>query len=280
MRKSLTFAGFVLCIGLVLAVLTRPGQAGGHGTVETATITIGAKDFEFDAPSQISAGPTTFRLVNNGTQVHHVFIIRLDDGKTRADLEAALAQSHHLPSWAKAVGGPNAVDPGMTAAATVNLRAGTHVMLCVIPDKDHVLHAMKGMVHTFEVTPAPRDADLPATDLLMTLSDYDFQLSTPLTRGRHEVRVVNKAAQIHELVIFRLLPGRTQKDLQEWLGGMMQGPAPATAVGGVSPIDNGYANTFTMDVESGEYVFICFMPDVKDERPHFVHGMIKSYVVD
>jgi hypothetical protein len=280
MRKSLTFAAIVLCVGLVLAFLTRPGQAGDIGTAPTATVTIGAEDFRFDAPAQIAAGPTTFRLVNNGTLHHHVFIVRLDEGRTVADLEAALARQHQLPAWAKAVGGPNAVDPGGTASATVNLRAGTYAMLCIIPDKDHVLHAMKGMTHTFEVTPAPRDADLPKSDLLMTLSDYDFQLSAPLTPGRHEIRVVNKAGQLHELVIFRLLPGRTQEDLQQWLGGMMQGPPPAEAVGGVSPLDNGYANTFTMDVEGGTYIFICFMPDVKDEQPHFVHGMIKAYTVE
>src|SRR5579885_2481179 len=56
----------------------------------THTATIYAKDFAFEAPDTISGGVTNFHLVNDGPNLHHVQLVRLDSGKTAQDLQAAL----------------------------------------------------------------------------------------------------------------------------------------------------------------------------------------------
>jgi hypothetical protein len=35
----------------------------------------------------------------------------------------------------------------------------------------------------------------------------------------------------------------------------------------------------TLTLTAGEYGLLCFIPDAKDGKPHFVHGMIKQFVV-
>jgi hypothetical protein len=36
---------------------------------------------------------------------------------------------------------------------------------------------------------------------------------------------------------------------------------------------------FTADLTPGEYLLICFLPDAKDGKPHFVHGMMQQIKV-
>lgn len=34
------------------------------------------------------------------------------------------------------------------------------------------------------------------------------------------------------------------------------------------------------DIEAGEYVFVCFLPDANDGAPHFTKGMIQAVRVE
>src|SRR5256886_11719499 len=81
-------------------------------------VTITATDYAFGVPDTIPAGLTTFRLVNQGKELHHASLVRLGDGKTTADFQAALAaaMTRHtpFPAWIGFAGGPNTVSPGAT----------------------------------------------------------------------------------------------------------------------------------------------------------------------
>src|SRR5207302_328753 len=79
---------------------------------------------------------------------------------------------------------------------------------------------------------APAAAD-PATDNTITLSDYDFSPAHPVTAGAHTFRVDNAGPQLHELMILRLLPGKSVADIQAWARNEMKGPPPARQVGRV-----------------------------------------------
>src|SRR5258705_14016118 len=74
-------------------------------------VTVHATEFAFDAPKTIAAGMTSFKLVNDGKQLHHLQIMKLEQGKTLADLQAAL-KAGPPPAWLGAVGGPHAAPPG------------------------------------------------------------------------------------------------------------------------------------------------------------------------
>jgi hypothetical protein len=218
------------------------------------------------------------RLVNNGKELHHAQMIRIEDGKTMADIATALKNPGPPPSWVKFVGGPNAVLPGKETHTTSVLTPGLYAYLCFIPSADKVIHASKGMVRPFEVTSAPTTAvaDLPTSDATIKLVDYDFQISEPLKSGKQTILVENAGPQPHELALLKLAPGKTVADFAAWDAGGMKGPPPAEPIGGVVALDTGAKATFMAELSPGEYGLICFVPDTKDGKPHLAHGMIKT----
>jgi hypothetical protein len=234
-----------------------------------------ARDYSFAAPSEIPAGLTTFRLVNRGPSLHHIQLIKLEEGKTADDFFAALKAGGPFPRWASFAGGPNPPESGDTATATLAVEPGNYVMLCFVPSADGVPHMMKGMATPLTVTRASGGSQVePRADVVMKLVDFDFELSQPLTAGRHTIRIENAGAQPHEVAIVRLNPGKTPKDFTEW-GEKPVGPAPGTMFGGVSGIMPGSRAFVSVDLPAGEYALICFVPDAKDGKPHFAHGMAK-----
>jgi len=248
-------------------------------------VTITTSEYAFGMPDTIPAGLTTFRLVNQGKELHHASLVRLRDGKTVADFQAGLAaamQSHAPPpSWITFAGGPNAVTLGDTGVATETLEPGSYVFVCWIPSLDGVPHVMKGMLHPLVVTAgAIPAAAAPAADMTIKLTDYDFVLSQPLTAGKHVVQVENSGAQAHEVVIAALAPGKTLKDFIAWEEGGEKGPLPTGQwLGGITTLDVGGHSQFTTTFARGSYLLLCFWPDAKDGKPHLMHGMGKEITV-
>lgn len=240
------------------------------------TVTITARDYVFDAPNTVPAGLTTIRLINRGPSLHHVQLIKLDSGKTLEDFLAALKAGGPPPRWASMAGGPNPPQPGSSASATVMLQPGNYAITCFVPAADGMPHLMKGMARPLTVTASSRPSGTePAADVTVKLVDYDFQLARPLTHGRHTLRIENDGAQPHEIAIVRLAPGTSPSDFAKW-GEHPTGPEPGTMLGGVSGIMPGMHAFITVDLPPGEYGLICFLPDGKDGKPHYEHGMEKE----
>ena len=239
-------------------------------------VTVHARDFAYDAPDQIEAGMTTFHLVNDGPGLHHLVLIRLDSAKTAADLQAATKKPGPLPGWAVLSGGPNAAEAKGESTATVDLVPGNYVMLCFVDVPNGVPHFAKGMVRPLTVTPVTTaSAPPPASDVVVSLSDYSFGLSQPLTAGQHTIKVETAPGQPHELVLIRLEAGKTAKDVFGWME-KMQGPPPGHVVGGASPSVAGTPVYVSINLVPGKYLMVCFLPDGKDGKPHFTHGMMKT----
>lgn len=252
------------------------GEHAGHAMPNVVTVV--ANDFEFQAPTQMPAGLTKFVLKGQGKEIHHATIVKLDSGKTVADLTAAFKTPGPPPSWVTFVGGPNVPDPGAEANATVELTPGNYALVCFVDTPDKVPHFAKGMVHGFTVSAPAANAMAPAADVNLSLVDYAFNFDKPLTAGRHTIKVTNPAAQNHEIQLIKLAPGKTLGDMQQWIE-KMQGPPPGNAVGGTAGMEPGTTNYFDVELTPGEYVAICFVPDHKDGKPHFVHGMAKQFTV-
>ncbi|MGH7701578.1 MAG: hypothetical protein ACREMO_00650 [Gemmatimonadales bacterium] len=241
-------------------------------------VTFEAVDYGFSGPGNTPAGVTTLRLVNHGKDLHHLILIRLDDGKTLADL-MALKPTDAPPTWAKEVGGPNAAEPGGEASATLTLEPGRYAMVCFIPTVEGIPHVVKGMAATLEVGPATGSAAAePEADVVLTLVDYNFGFSTPLTAGPHVIRIENTGAQVHEVILLRLEPGKSVQDFLAWVE-KRQGPPPAHLMSGMGALQPGRHASFSGDFTPGDYGLVCFVPDLKDGKPHFVHGMIQQFKV-
>ena len=275
-------AGLVAAAAMAVAACSR-AEATPAKVAEAASprvVTVVARDFSFQAPDEVPAGLVTFQLQNRGAALHHMAVIRLDDGKTLQDRVAAMQASHgQVPAWAHEMGGPNAPDPGADANATMMLEPGNYVLLCFVDMPDNVPHVMKGMMKPLRVTPAaiPAADRAIAGDVTMTLNDYSFTLSKPITRGAHTIRVENTAAQPHEVELVKLAPGKTLQDLMAWIR-EPQGPPPGSAIGGIAGMGRGVVQSFSYDFAPGEYGLICFIPG-PDGRPHFLHGMMRQFTV-
>jgi uncharacterized cupredoxin-like copper-binding protein len=267
----------------VIAILLSATVAGGTTPVPKAppVVTVHAKDFAFSAPKTIKSGPTSFHLVNDGKELHHLAIIKLGKGKTMSDFAAAMKKPGPPPAWITEVGGPNPALPGGSAEATLTLDAGDYVMVCVIPSPGETApHATKGMMGALTVTPEKNDASAPGADATIRLSDYKFDVSKPLTAGHRVLHVVNDGAQVHEIVMIALAPGKTIADAGRWVDTeLMKGPPPGKPIGGMSVLAKGRSASFSVDLQPGRYGLICFYPDAKDQKSHFAHGMSQEITV-
>ena len=244
-------------------------------------VNVTAKDFAFDAPDSIPAGVTTFRLTNQGPNIHHLQLLKFEEGKTLADFQAAMKVPGPPPKWVVAAGGPTPPPTGETATATLAIEPGNYAMVCFVDTPDHVPHIMKGMARALTVTaPAPNAATAPElnADVTMTLADYSFTASTPLTAGKHIIRVDNSATQPHEIAIFQLAPGKTLGDIAAW-GKDFKGELPGKFVGGMAAIDPKRHGFVEVDLPAGDYALLCFVPDAKDGKPHLMHGMAQQIKV-
>jgi len=263
-----------------MATVAGPIAGADAGSPAKARVVrVSAEDFKFDAPDAIPAGLTDFRFLNKGPALHHMQIVKLESGKTINDLRAALTQPGPPPAWVKEVGGPNAPAPGVESNATLMLEPGNYALICFI-DIDGPPHFMKGMLQGLRVGPATGPAaSKPTTDVTVTLSDYSFKPSAPIQKGLRTIRVINEGAQHHEIELVKLAPGASVDDFMKWIA-KMEGPPPGKPLGGVSGIDKGMSEYFSADFSPGNYAFICFLPDAKDGKPHFAHGMVQQFTVN
>jgi uncharacterized cupredoxin-like copper-binding protein len=252
-------------------------------------VTVHAKDFAFDAPKTIAAGMTSFKLVNDGKMLHHLQIMKLEQGKTFADLQAAMKDpAAPPPTWLVSVGGPNAAVPGNTIEATLNLEAGNYVIACFIPSPgDPAPHFTKGMIQPLTVTAASGVAqegaamvDAPTPTVHLVLKDYGFAFSKPLHAGKNVIHVMNEGPQEHEAVFVKLAPGKHIADVNTWVTQEgMKGPPPGTPIDGMASLAKGRTGIFTANLTPGTYGLICFAPDAKDHKEHSLHGMTSEFTV-
>lgn len=256
-------------------------QPATAGAAVPHMVVVTAREFAFDAPDSIPAGLTTIRLVDAGHQLHHVQLIKLENGKTPSDLAHALQSGGPWPAWASLAGGANPPTPGGgETSTTLDIKPGNYAMICLIPGPDGVPHVMKGMMRPLTVTPsAGAAATAPRADVTVHLTDYSFALSTPLTAGTHTIHIVNDGPQPHELFLARLAPGKTAAELAEWAD-KQQGPPPGIPMGGVSAMNAGMDAFVTANFTPGNYALLCFVPDAKDGKPHVMHGMVRQITIN
>ena len=275
-----------LLVGAAAFVSTSKVREVHAGAFKVPVVTVHASEFAFTAPKSIAAGQTTFRLVNDGKQLHHITIFKLEQGKTLKDLEAAMKSDGPPPAWLVSVGGPNAAVPGATIDATLDLAAGNYVLACLIPSPgDETPHMMKGMVAPLTVSASGgvtqaggTYAPTPAPDVHLVVKDYGFAFSKPITAGKHTVHVMNEGPQEHEVIMLKLAPGKHVADFNSWALTGMKGPPPAMPIAGMAGMANGRTGIFTDDFTPGTYAITCFVP-APDKKMHSEHGMSTEFVV-
>ena len=108
-------------------------------------------DFTFEMPDSLPAGPATYRVVNAGEQPHELNLLKLEPGKTLADVQAWEAAPSGPPPY-QAVGGINGISPGGEGYMELNLPPGDYIAVCKIPDPaSGEAHSHLGMIKGFTV---------------------------------------------------------------------------------------------------------------------------------
>jgi hypothetical protein len=287
MRWSALFG--IALLGLCVSAWSDDSTSTGGGATAAsaaapAVVHFTARDFAFDGPATISSGWTTLVLHNDGPNLHHLLLLRLTEGKTLDDLKAAVAAMKPgemlPPAWAVPAGGVNPPDPGADTRATLDIEPGDYAVVCIVDVPDHIPHMMKGMLSGLTVTPAtgPAAAE-PVADLTVDLVDFAFAPTSPLTGGKHIVKVVNMGTQPHELELVKLGEGKTMDDLAHW-GQTFDGPLPGSSLGGAAPMAPGEVEYVPLDLTPGNYAMLCFVPDpTKNNMPHLAEGMALPFTI-
>ena len=292
-RLSIAAAALLSACG---AESPPPGQT--PETSAPAVVSLAASEYAFEAPDTIAPGWTTLQLANHGQEVHYGHIVQLEPGRTVEDLvdayTEAIRTSGPRPKWVKRFGGPGGVPPGGSSSVTQYLEPGDYVWICPIEDSTGAPHFGKGEVKPFTVHAAggapPSAAAAPQGDVEVRLLDFSFAVDTPLTAGKHTIRVANAGVEPHDLVLMKLAPGRSAEDLAMWLNpeqARRDKPAsdpPAsmadlgTLGGGIAAIAPGMEAFFDLELAAGEYVLLC-MATAPDGKSHIEHGMIRQVSV-
>jgi hypothetical protein len=250
--------------------------------VSTATeYSIQAADFSFGALPDMPSGLISFTIRNDGQEPHHAQIVRLKNGKTMNDLQAAIPQGEAaIVALVEAPGGPGVVDPGQTGLpAMVNLQPGQHALLCFVPSADGVPHLAKGMVRAFNVAATQASYPEPKVDMTITLKDFSFVTQTGFAPGRQVWKIVNEGPQLHEAALVKLAPGKTPQDASAYFVQPNAGPPPFLSAGGMQALDTGKSGFVTEDLQPGTYLLICNVSDPATRRPHFQLGMIAGFTI-
>jgi len=133
------------------------GMVKGFEVVDPSAIrnTVTMKDFAFELPAtEFTAGPLTFHVVNSGPQPHEMGILKLQAGKTMADLEAFMRNPQGQPPFQEA-GGLQALNRGMEGWLSFDAQPGDYVAVCFVPDPETgKTHVELGMIAPFKVTAA------------------------------------------------------------------------------------------------------------------------------
>lgn len=243
-----------------------------------------AEDYRFDGPEMLSAGDTIIRMQNQGREAHHIQLVKLDTGRTLAELlETLHGPVTQIPAWAKQVGAPNAVESGEQVEARVYLDPGHYAMICVIPAKDGTPHVVLGMYKALEVvgpsSSVSLESDFPS-DYHLVMADYDFTMLEEVTAGLHTFRVVNRGRHAHEASLVRLAPQATVDDVLASFAPGATKALPGTLVGGVTGLEPGGEGVFTATLSPGRYGVLCLFPNPHHETSHVRRGMAITFMVE
>ncbi|BAN00845.1 hypothetical protein [Ilumatobacter coccineus] len=276
---------FRMVVGAAFLVLLL-GACGDDGPEPTvAAVTISMADFTIDVPDVVPSGLVEVRGLNEGELTHQAVFARLSEGQTAAEyVEAYLGDVAGTLEESDLRGGVQLVRPAEEQTVTVDLEPGHYVVLCSLPGPEAgENHLSNGMWEEFTVegttSDAPNRVDLVKSDGRIELIDWAFDLPDTLAAGG-VYTVVNSGTQVHEIGMAELADGATSDDVVAFLTGQAEAdaPPPIDDLSGVGFLSPGESQTLPIDVASGSYVFVCYIPDPNDGIPHFLKGMIS--VVD
>lgn len=145
--------------GLAVLTFAAPLAAQAVAAADHQTfIKVIARDYVYDSPSAVQSGIATIQLVNQGSDIHHVTVQDLPEGKTVKDFFDATRKAGRAPSWSRSLGQTSTIPSGGEAFISFRMPPGRYILSCLIPAADGRSHVAKGMYQIITATAAPNVA--------------------------------------------------------------------------------------------------------------------------
>jgi hypothetical protein len=117
-------------------------------------------------------------------------------------------------------------------------------------------------------------------DLDVMVYEFEIKPTGSVHPGVRNIRVSNVGTITHELVVFRLHPGKTVNDFLSNFKAGRSLSASGRTIANMHPLNKGEVGVFTANFETGNYILLCFMVDTETGKPHFLLGMNHQFLVD
>lgn len=173
--------------------------------------------------------------------------------------------------------------PGETATGYIRLEPGTYVIEASANES--------GEDYSYSVLTVTEGEDLsaPEADFNLVMVDHHFSFPATLKAGQQRWQVSNMGEQAHMAVIFKLAEGKTAEDLANFMASATgpqgpSGPPPfdmeTSYTGLIQAISSGQDYYVDVNLPAGNYVAICFLPDMESEKSHVELGMMSSFTAE
>jgi hypothetical protein len=253
---------------IAIAAVALTAGCGGANEPEANVVEIQSDEYAFVMPKTVEGGWTTMQLTNTGGEPHEFALVRLEDGKTLADVKQLLSdpasQEQEPPSWAKIRAGLPTVAPGDTAALTEELEPGRYALICFLDGPNGRPHFMDGMISELEVV-GTAGAGAPEADATVELGKG---LTAPRLRsGERTLELRNDSAEASGAFMVSYAPGKTAQDLNAWMESGGKGPAPGGVHGGAIDVPPHSSVYLTYTFETG--VEYALFDDVNEIEKRF-----------
>ncbi len=121
----------------------------------------------------------------------------------------------------------------------------------------------------------------PQADLSLHMADFQFDFPKALNAGPQLWKVSNTGEQPHFAYLYKLNKGVSTENFMTWMqtAGPESGPPPAEDADFIQFLTAGQTFYKEVDLAAGNYVALCFLPDLETNTPHVELGMISSFTV-
>jgi hypothetical protein len=263
-----------------VAALAWVGVATAAGTA--ITWTMGA-DGVSGSTTIDGTGFQPVTLANMLDAEYEFTVFRVHDGTTVDDVEAGIRevnQAFDAPSLTKflpladVIGG-SSVAGGAQQLVYLDFQPGTYVLQVNASETGE-----NATMVTVTVNDGPA-AEPPAADLELHYADFSYDFPDVIKAGPQVWHIQNVGSQPHFAVLFKLLPGKTADDAMAAIAsGDDNTPPPFEPGGSLEALTAGQSYYLPVDLAPGNYVAMCFMPDLATGVPHAMEGMVDSFTVE
>jgi hypothetical protein len=255
-------------------------SSGSKTSALSVTASDSGKKTTLTVPASASGGVVTVTLKNTGKRPHEAQLVRLDNGKTIADVKKVI-NSPKIPTWAHLDGGVPATPPGKSDTATVSLTAGNYVVIDN-PGGPGGAPTQPG-IKALKVS-GGAGGSLPSTDTTVTAASpskdkFKWEISGPLKAGDNRITFVSKGdpEAIHFIGAVRLKGNPSDAQVQKAL--KTNGKPPPfldfSTFSSTSILDAGKSEVTSLTLRKpGEYLLFCPLQDKDGGKSHDQEGLV------